>query len=385
MSTYYALSVKQPWATLLAHGRKTIEVRRWSTARRGRILIHAARVPDPRPEAWAQVPPDLVEAAQQTRGIVGVGELVECVTYRSLPEFVADQAHHLNAPTWFAPPVLYGFRFANLLPLPFQSCPGWVRFFRPNQGRARVAPPPLAAPAVPGLLVSVRSVEEAEAALAGGADLIDVKEPARGSLGRADAATIAAIVGQVARRRPVSAALGELIETPSPPDCEQLAFAKWGLAGCGRRPGWRAELRIVGDLLRHKAPTCALVAVAYADWQQAQAPPPHEVAEFASANPCGAFLLDTWRKDGRTLLDWLPPAEVAALSQTCRQAGVRVALAGSLGPQEMLALRAATPDWFAVRGAVCQGGRREATINPDAVRRLVDFVASFMHNSTRES
>ena len=32
----YALSVKQPWATLLVHGLKTIEVRAWPTARRGR-------------------------------------------------------------------------------------------------------------------------------------------------------------------------------------------------------------------------------------------------------------------------------------------------------------------------------------------------------------
>ena len=38
------------------------------------------------------------------------------------------------------------------------------------------------------LLVSVRSAAEAEIALHGGADLIDVKEPTRGSLGRADGA-----------------------------------------------------------------------------------------------------------------------------------------------------------------------------------------------------
>ena len=57
--TQYALSLKQPWAALLVHGGKTIEVRRWATSRRGRILIHAARVPDPRPEAWTQVPPEL--------------------------------------------------------------------------------------------------------------------------------------------------------------------------------------------------------------------------------------------------------------------------------------------------------------------------------------
>src|SRR4051794_31022472 len=55
----YALSLKQPWAALLVHGVKTIEVRRWPTARRGRVLIHAARVPDDRPEAWSRVPEEL--------------------------------------------------------------------------------------------------------------------------------------------------------------------------------------------------------------------------------------------------------------------------------------------------------------------------------------
>ena len=42
----------------------------------------------------------------------------------------------------------------------------------------------------PGLLVSVRSAAEALSALAGGADVIDVKEPNRGSLGAADDETI---------------------------------------------------------------------------------------------------------------------------------------------------------------------------------------------------
>jgi len=38
-------------------------------------------------------------------------------------------------------------------------------------------------PDTPGLLVSVRSADEVDDALAGGADLIDVKEPSRGALG----------------------------------------------------------------------------------------------------------------------------------------------------------------------------------------------------------
>jgi hypothetical protein len=125
----YALSIKQPWAALLVHGRKTIEVRRWPTARRGRILIHAARVPDERPEAWAWVPEELRPAALQVGGIVGCGDLIDCRAYRTAADFTADRGRHCNDPAWFQPPVLYGFIFTDVQVLPFRPCPGWMRFF----------------------------------------------------------------------------------------------------------------------------------------------------------------------------------------------------------------------------------------------------------------
>jgi len=128
LTMQYALSLKQPWAALLVHGLKTIEVRRWPTARRGRILIHAARVPDNRPQAWAYVPPQWLETAQLLGGIIGVGDLTDCCTYRTLEAFQADQSRHLNDPSWFQVP-LYGFVFANLMVLPFRPYPGWIRFF----------------------------------------------------------------------------------------------------------------------------------------------------------------------------------------------------------------------------------------------------------------
>jgi hypothetical protein len=125
----YALSLKQPWATLLVHGRKTIEVRRWATARRGRVLIHAARVPDPRDEVWALVPAELRPAAALVGGIVGVADLTNCLAYRTAETFAAHRHLHLNDPSWFHGPVLYGFAFANPTRLPFRPYPGWMRFF----------------------------------------------------------------------------------------------------------------------------------------------------------------------------------------------------------------------------------------------------------------
>ena len=124
----YALSLKQPWAALLANGLKTIEVRRWPTARRGRVLIHAARVSDPRPEAWAHVPPHLAAMARLTGGILGTGEITDCRAYASRAAFVAEHAAHLNDPSWFQPG-LYGFTFVHLTVLPFRAFPGWLRFF----------------------------------------------------------------------------------------------------------------------------------------------------------------------------------------------------------------------------------------------------------------
>src|SRR5262245_26134710 len=67
----------------------------------------------------------------------------------------------------------------------------------------------------PQLLVSVRDVAEARAALTGGADIIDIKEPRRGPLGMAKPAVMAEIVAGVGGRAPVSAALGELHEWTS--------------------------------------------------------------------------------------------------------------------------------------------------------------------------
>src|SRR5919109_795896 len=59
------------------------------------------------------------------------------------------------------------------------------------------------------LLVSVRSGEEVPAALHGGADIIDAKEPARGSLGAVEPAVLSAIAERTPASVPLSVALGD--------------------------------------------------------------------------------------------------------------------------------------------------------------------------------
>lgn len=222
----------------------------------------------------------------------------------------------------------------------------------------------------PGLLISVRSADEARLALQGGAALIDVKEPARGPLGRADDAQIAAVVAAVAGRVPVSAALGELLERGElPPGARELDFVKWGLAGCASQDWPR--------LLRQQGP--GAVIVAYADAHLAGAPGVDDVLAFAASRPWPAavMLIDTFDKTSRrTLLDWLPLEKLTVIIGDCRAAGVRLALAGSLGRDEVRRLAPLGPDWIGVRGAVCVESQRQARLEAERVAELCRLIES---------
>src|SRR5581483_5280916 len=133
-----------------------------------------------------------------------------------------------------------------------------------------------------GLLVSVRSADEVAAALAGGADLIDVKEPSKGPLAPAEAEVVAAVIEAVRGRVPVSAALGEWSPnaiTEAHWHLElKLNYVKWGLAGYAPSPGWGEDLL---DTRRELPVGMEMVAVAYADWERAKSIPPGELARFA--------------------------------------------------------------------------------------------------------
>jgi uncharacterized protein (UPF0264 family) len=211
------------------------------------------------------------------------------------------------------------------------------------------------------LLVSVRSAAEAEAALQGGASLIDVKEPANGPLGKADDAVIAEVVRAVAGRAPVSAAIGEWKATAFSSRSSVLSglnYVKFGLAGSGH-DNWQGFVSQAVRMLAERCyPSATPVVTAYADWEYARAPSVDEVCGYACRQAGGVFLLDTYLKDaGQTLLDCLPLPKLAGLCDLCRGAGVQIALAGSVGTDEIRKLLPLQPDWIAVRGAACEGGR----------------------------
>jgi uncharacterized protein (UPF0264 family) len=217
------------------------------------------------------------------------------------------------------------------------------------------------------LLVSVRSAIEVRPALAGGADIIDAKEPARGPLGAVPLGALHQILTSVPPDRPVSVALGDLTDPeevttsvaslPLSPRPGPI-YLKVGFAGV-RSPERISRLIGAAVLAARASPALpGIVAVAYADAARAQTIPPVLVAELARFAGAVGVLLDTYTKDGLGLLKWLEPAALAAWVSSARGAGLLSALAGALGLAELPLVRRAFPDVVGVRGAACEGGRQ---------------------------
>lgn len=109
-----ALSIRQPWAWLIANGLKPVENRGWYTAFRGPFLIHASKTIDYDGVTWVRRAIAIeLPSSFALGGIVGKAVLTGCV-------------EELESIWFFGP---QGFLIAEPKPLPLIECPGRLGFF----------------------------------------------------------------------------------------------------------------------------------------------------------------------------------------------------------------------------------------------------------------
>jgi uncharacterized protein (UPF0264 family) len=207
------------------------------------------------------------------------------------------------------------------------------------------------------LLVSVRNVDEALMAAAGGADFIDLKEPGQGALGGLPIETIRAIVAGLRERQirlPISATIGDL---PMDPLDAILARVE-AVGACGvdvvkvgieRDPGAGAVLLALAKCGR------PVVPVFIADRGLDQ----HAVARARTLG-FPALMLDTAEKRAGSLFDALAIEVLQGFVFAAHKAGMMVGLAGALRASHADALAALAPDFAGFRSAVCRGERSDA-------------------------
>lgn len=229
------------------------------------------------------------------------------------------------------------------------------------------------------LLVSVISVEEAEQAVEGGADIIDVKDPSEGSLGAQHPLVVQAIRQVVPHTVEVSATLGDFPFLPNSAAQATYALAsmgvdyvKVGLLGCRNRQNVN---RMAQALCRaaEAFPSVQVVAGCYADYYLVDSVSPWEVVEGVQDTEVAGVLVDTAVKRGQTLFDHLSLEEQQALAELCHSRGLFCALAGSIKAPHIPGLKRTGVDIVGVRGAVC-GGDRQAKLRVDLMQELLTLV-----------
>ena len=215
------------------------------------------------------------------------------------------------------------------------------------------------------MLASVTGPDEAEIALAGGADIIDLKNPAAGGFAAVAAATARATVAAVAGRRPVSAVSGErpmqpaaVVEAAEEMAAAGLDYLKQGIFADGDAA---ASIRALAPL----AERVRLIGVLFAD----RAPDFSLLPLLAAAGFYGA-MLDTADKTQGRLLDHMDLPRLRHFVAECRRHGLIAGLAGALEAPDVPRLLVLEPAVLGFRGALSGGAGRAAPIEPEAVQAI---------------
>jgi uncharacterized protein (UPF0264 family) len=228
------------------------------------------------------------------------------------------------------------------------------------------------------LMISVLSAAEAWEAVLGGAQILDVKNPAEGSLGAQFPHIIREIKNLFAGSVKISAAIGDMPNLPG-----TAALAALGAATCGADyvkvglHGLRGEAE-AETLLREVQRAVqdfqtSVIAACYADFQRAGTLNPECLPRVAAAAGVKGCLVDTAVKDGLGLFDFIHPHKLSLLVEQAHAAGLLVGLAGALREEDLPRVRDLGADVVGLRTAVCRDNQRSGPLEAARVQRLRPF------------
>lgn len=213
------------------------------------------------------------------------------------------------------------------------------------------------------MLASIKNVNEAEAVLMAGVEMIDLKQPAAGALGALSPAEIQQIVQYVAGRACTSATIGDLPMQPS-----QLSQAVESVAAVGVDIvkvgffGHTSHAECIEALVPIIDRGVRLVAVLFAD----EKPNFQLLSNLATAGFYGV-MLDTAGKDGRSLRDHLSITSLAEFVNISRQHHLFCGLAGALRLSDIQPLTKISPDFIGFRSALVKSRVRTDVIDEAVV------------------
>ncbi len=232
------------------------------------------------------------------------------------------------------------------------------------------------------LLISPKSKTEAIEAIAGGADIIDVKNPKEGPLG----ANFPWIIRRIRQVTPANIELSCTIgEAPNQPGSMALAslgaattgvnYIKAGLYGLKTFEEAVYLMRSVTKAAKEYNPSIKVVASGYADSNRVSTVDPLLIPKIARETQEDIAMLDTAIKDGKKIFNFLKRPQLQRFVEVAHSYGLGVALAGSLQKEDLPTIYALGADVAGLRGAACTlRDRINGQITREKVHELVKIV-----------
>ena len=230
------------------------------------------------------------------------------------------------------------------------------------------------------LLVSVSDAAEARAAVSGGADIIDAKNPSMGALGAVRPDVLSEIRRAVDSGRLVTAALGDADAANA---VQELArelvvrgarLVKVGFAGVADPARVEEVIEQLTHVCASVDETSGVIAVAYAEPEAGGSIDAHELLPIAARSGARGVLVDTADKRGPGLLDLWSTLTLESWIAEAHAHGQMAAVAGKLRLDDLGVVADAGADVAGVRGAACVDGRA-GRVSSERVRSLVARVA----------
>jgi uncharacterized protein (UPF0264 family) len=223
-----------------------------------------------------------------------------------------------------------------------------------------------------GMLASVNSADEALIVLAENVDIIDLKNPAMGSLGALDSELVKNIVAEINGDCLISATIGDL---PMQPDLifnavKEMAdtgvnYVKIGFFPNGNPTRVIEKLNVLSEKTH-------LIAVLFADTN-----PDFNLIDNLKTEGFHGVMLDTLDKANGSLTGVMAKIEIEHFVSQAKSRGMVCGLAGSLVLEDIPKLLAHQPDYLGFRGALCDGHERVGRLNALSVRRIKQTIDEF--------
>jgi len=239
------------------------------------------------------------------------------------------------------------------------------------------------------LLISPVNESEALEAIAGKADIIDVKNPREGALGANYPWVISRIRQLAPKDIEVSCTIGEAPNLPATMSLAALGAAttgvnyiKVGLWGLKTTEEAVSLLQSISKAVIESHPAINVVATGYADAERVGTVNPMFIPEIAYKANADFAMLDTAIKDGKSLFTFLDKEQLKTFISKARDFGLKTALAGSLSKDDLVTIKELEPDVVGLRGAACANGDR---VNGQITREKVQELASVLKHNGKEN